>query len=288
MPSLNQAEFIEQAIESVLNQPYKKLELIIADGQSTDKTLHILKRIQSQDSRLKWFSSKDSGPANAINKALSQTKGSIIGWLNSDDLYTSDAVTRAVNALIPSEYVIVYGHGEHIDIHGHKIDTYPTLPPSLSLKEFSHGCFICQPTVFFKQTVFFLSGKLDESLKTAFDFEYWLRTFGLFSGRINFINHVQAQSRLHEDCITHKMRRTVALEGMQIISKYLGTAPNHWVKTYINELLDQPQNTWPFNDLHQHIELMISDTSAYMTTSEIKQLQKYIATDLRLKTHSEQ
>ena len=51
------------------------------------------------------------------------------------------------------------------------------------------------------------------------------------------MNEVQAYSRLHEDCITLRMRRTVTLEGMQLLAKYLGYAPKEWLLTYIDELL---------------------------------------------------
>jgi MoaA/NifB/PqqE/SkfB family radical SAM enzyme/glycosyltransferase involved in cell wall biosynthesis len=282
MPSLNQVDFIEQAIHSVLNQPYTKIELIVADGLSTDGTLSVLQTIQEQDSRLKWFSEKDSGPANAINKALSQIRGSIIGWLNSDDLYTQDAITRAINVLQDDNKVMVYGQGEHIDVNGKTIDLYPTLTPDVPLKQFSNGCFICQPTVFFNRTVFLLLGKLDETLKTAFDFDYWFRVFTQFSGRIGFVDKVQAQSRLHEDCITHKMRRTVALEGMQVIAKYLGYSPVHWMLTYRDELLNQSPETWEFDNLRKHIETFIDEGADYLTKDEATQLKNNFAKDTRL------
>ncbi len=287
MPSLNQADFIEQAIDSVLNQSYTRIELIVADGLSTDRTLSILQKKQALDSRLRWFSGKDNGPASAINKALSQIKGSLIGWLNSDDLYKQNAIKRAVSVLQDSNKVMVYGHGEHIDINGKTLGHYPTLPPNVALKQFSNGCFICQPTVFFKRTVFLLLGNLDESLKTAFDFDYWFRIFTQFSGRVGFIDEGQAQSRLHEDCITHKMRRTVATESMQVIARYLGSAPGHWLLTYRDELLDQPSNTWPFENLRIHIEASVDEVSIYMANDALLQLRNNIVKDSRLKTGME-
>jgi len=85
MPSLNQAAFIAAAVESVLSQSYPQLELIVGDGGSTDGTQAWLAQRQTQDARLRWFSEPDSGPADALNKLLRQAKGTLIGWLNSDD-----------------------------------------------------------------------------------------------------------------------------------------------------------------------------------------------------------
>lgn len=282
MPSLNQAAFIEQAMDSVLSQSYTRIELIVADGLSTDGTTSILQKQQKQDSRLTWFSEKDSGPANAINKALSQVKGSLIGWLNSDDLYTKDAIERAVNVLQDDNKVMVYGQGEHIDVNGETIDRYPTFPPDVSLKQLSKGCFICQPTVFFKRTILLLLGQLDEELKTAFDFDFWFRVFTQFSGRIGFVDEVQAQSRLHEGCITYKMRRTVALEGMQVIARYLGSAPGDWMLTYRDELLNQSPDIWEFDNLRKHITSFVDEGSVFLTKDEATQLKKVIANDIRL------
>ena len=71
-----------------------------------------------------------------------------------------------------------------------------------------------------------LLGPLNETLKTTFDYEYWLKAFRGFPERIGFVDHVLAYSRLHQDCITVKQRRQVALEGIQLLS---------WPKLYIKE-----------------------------------------------------
>lgn len=199
MPSFNQANFIAESVESVLSQSYRHLELIVvADGGSTDGTPDWLSQKSRQDPRLKWFSGPDTGPADALNKALKIVRGTLIGWLNSDDLYTPNAIQRAVDALITEPaWLMVYGHGEHIDEHGRFIEAYPTRLPSTPAEEFADRCFICQPTVFFKRSLTVLLGPLDETLKTAFDFDYWLRAFIQIPERIGFIDTAQAKSRLH-------------------------------------------------------------------------------------------
>lgn len=278
MPSLNQVAFIGQAIESILSQSYANLELIVADGGSSDGTLDLLHRKQSQDSRLIWFSGKDSGPANAINLALLQTKGTLIGWLNSDDMYLLGAIQRAVDGfLCEEEMLMLYGHGEHINENGQVIERYPTIPPVVSIQKFKQGCFICQPSVFFRRSMFILLGKLDEKLKTAFDFDYWLRAFLAFPERIGFIDNVQVYSRLHQDCITQRMRRTVTLESMQVISKYLGDAPAKWIITYADELSvdEKKDKKWL-----REVDSLIADGQQYLTKQELQALQLMSKKDL--------
>ena len=283
MPTLNQADFINAAIDSVFGQDYPAIELLVADGGSTDGTLELLKSRQATDSRLRWFSQQDEGPAEAINNALSKARGTIIGWLNSDDLYAPGAVSRAVNCMqLDGGLLMVYGQGQHVNGEGQYLSDYPTLPPSTSIKQFSEGCFICQPTVFFRRTMPLLLGKLDENLKTAFDFDYWLRAFIAFQERIGFVNEVQAYSRLHEACITLRMRRTVALEGMQVLAKYLGHAPKAWLLTYVEELLASSLQNDVGNSKRADVMSALEIASEWLTLEDQVFLVKHLNNDVRL------
>ena len=283
MPSLNQVAFVEQAIHSVLVQNYPHLELIVADGNSTDGTQDILARLKTVfGSRLIWHSEPDTGPANAINKALRQAKGNIIGWLNSDDSYTTDCIARAVTVLQNSpETIMVYGDGLHIDEQGNVINIYPTKPPSSTLIDFQTGCYICQPTVFLKRAVFDKVGLLDETIKTAFDFELWLRIFKNYPNRIDYIPKIQGLSRLHQNCITMRQRRLVALEGMEVLFRHLGTAWPHWILTYFEELCAiYPHEDSPY-DLKQHMLETIKTADKFITIDNKIKLTAQLENDKR-------
>lgn len=283
MPSLNQVRYIEAAIDSVLSQDYPNLELVVADGGSSDGTQALLAAWQARDPRLRWFSERDGGPAQAVNKALAKACGTLVGWLNSDDLYAPGAVSRAVLALeAEPDKLMVYGQAEHIDAEGKPLGRYPTRTPEAPLERFAEGCFICQPTVFFRRSMFVLLGKFDEQLKTAFDFEYWLRAFRAFPDRIGFVDAVQAYSRLHADCITLRSRRTVALEGMQLLARYLGHAPKEWLLTYFEELLAQPPAQHGFIDLRLHAEEAFAAAEPYMSASDRSVLRQQLQADTRL------
>jgi glycosyltransferase involved in cell wall biosynthesis len=84
-PSLNQGQFLEETILSVINQSYPNLEYIIMDGGSTDGSRNIIKKYESQITY--WDSIKDNGQANAINNGFKQCTGDIITFCNSDDTY---------------------------------------------------------------------------------------------------------------------------------------------------------------------------------------------------------
>jgi glycosyltransferase involved in cell wall biosynthesis len=273
MPSLNQARFINDAIDSIFSQEYRKVELIVADGGSTDDTVGCLAERQSTDARLRWVSAKDTGPAQAINSALKLVRGTVVGWLNSDDIYALGAVQRAVTTLQANpKWLMIYGHGEHVDDLGMRLHSYPTLPPDTPISQFTEGCFICQPTVFTRRTLWKLLGPLDENLKTAFDFEYWLRAFSAFPERIGFVDAVQAHSRLHAGCITVRMRRTIALEGMQVLARHLGSAPKEWLLTYVNELLAAPDGA-NIDDIRVQVDDALSVVHQWLPEGDLPELR---------------
>lgn len=234
MPSFNQRDFIEKSVNSVISKDDRLTELLIMDGDSTDGTLDLLASLSTKiynnnQKNFIWASEEDSGPANAINKGIALARGSIIGWLNSDDLYTPGAISRAVAMFEQNpRLMMVYGHGENIDVAGNVIGSYPTLPPSTPIEQFANGCFISQPTVFFKKSMWKLLGGLDESLQTAFDLDLWLRAFKAFPDRIGFVDAAQAQTRIHPNTITNRKKDLAKKEGYQVLRKHLGFAPSEW------------------------------------------------------------
>lgn len=271
MPSLNQGLYIEEAINSVLSQSWERLELIVQDGGSEDETLTILRRISEQDPRLKYSVDMDTGPAEALNKALANAKGTIIGWLNTDDLFVPGAIERAVDHFsMHQNAVFIYGHGVNIDEAGKKLGNYPTLPAPWADNEvipaaiqFVQGCFISQPTVFFKRVVYTLLGKLDESLQASFDMDYWIRVFRAFDGRIDFLPVEQAKTRIYDGTITSTQRSAVAVEGTYLSLKHFNVETVHWLRTFVDERQQ-------------------SSTAGYATEQELQFLERQLASMMAL------
>ena len=100
---LNNKKFLQQSINSVLNQSYKNYELIIIDGQSTDGTLDIIKKNKSKIDN--WISEKDNGFSEAVNKGIKLSRGSIIAILNSDDIFYKHALRTAANYFNRYKYI---------------------------------------------------------------------------------------------------------------------------------------------------------------------------------------
>ncbi|MEN8193576.1 MAG: glycosyltransferase family 2 protein [Bacteroidota bacterium] len=93
----NGESYLEETIQSVLQQSYDNVEYIIIDGGSTDGTIDIIKKYEDQIDY--WVSEKDRGIYDAMNKGLTLAVGKFIGIINADDWYEVSAIELSINAL---------------------------------------------------------------------------------------------------------------------------------------------------------------------------------------------
>jgi len=236
MPCRNAVSFLREAVASVLCQQ-ECLELLVADGGSSDGSLQLLQELAALDSRVRLVSRSDTGPADALNQTFRAARGTLIAWLNADDLYPPGALARAVAALAAHpRWLMVYGEGEEFDLDLGLRQRYPTLPPSCGVKAFRSHCFLCQPTVVFRRTMAVLLGPFDQHWRTAFDFDFWLRAFAAFPDRIGYLPHLQGRTRLHVATITSQQRSRVALEASALIARQFGASPVTRLHNYALEL----------------------------------------------------
>lgn len=96
MPMRNAEAYVSQAVNSILGQSYRNLELLVIDDQSTDQSRPIVEEILTRDSRVKLLSGQGKGIAAAKNKGLEHASGEIIMFCDSDDYFTDSRVTSHV------------------------------------------------------------------------------------------------------------------------------------------------------------------------------------------------
>ncbi len=175
-PSLNCVHLIEKCIHSVSTQNYPNIEHIIVDGASTDGTIEVLKKYNQ---RIKWISEKDSGEAEALNKALRMTTGDIITWLNVDDQYLgTDVFELVVNIFKNSSCDKVYGKGLAVNEEGEILwyrRSFSNFNLATIMRWFANPN-LYQPSMFYSRKVIAEVGEFREDLKYGIDYEYWLRT----------------------------------------------------------------------------------------------------------------
>jgi glycosyltransferase involved in cell wall biosynthesis len=231
-PSLNQGEFIEETIHSVLSQDYPRLEYIVVDGGSTDNTCDILRRYEG---RLRWLSEKDRGQADAVNKGFRMARGEILGWLNSDDTYLPGAVAKAVQALLDAQdAMMVYGKAYYIDELGQMSGIYRTEP--FDIARLAEWCFLCQPSVFLRSELFNHIEMLDVDLQYCMDYDLWIRIGQRF--KIVYIDAFLANSRLYPGTKTLSHRDAIFREILQVVEKHYGFVHPNWKYGYIHHKVE--------------------------------------------------
>jgi glycosyltransferase involved in cell wall biosynthesis len=261
--------FLREAVESVLRQT-ECLELLVSDGGSSDGSLQLLEALAAVDPRVRIISRSDDGPADALNQAFRAARGTLIGWLNADDLYPSGALARAVAALdAHPQWLMVYGEGDEFNSATGLQQRYPTLPPSAGIEGFRSHCFICQPSVVFRRSMVLLLGPFDEYWRNSFDFDYWLRAFKSFSHRIGYIPHLQGRTRLHEDTITNTQRSLVALEATELIARYFGSAPVTRLHNFGLELQLGLAKTKPGQSNTELMNELLVHATPWLNTNEV-------------------
>ena len=197
-PSLNQGEFIEQTIESVLSQEYPDLEYIVIDGGSSDGTLEVLRKYAG---KLHWVSEPDQGQSHAINKGLRMASGDVVAYLNSDDLYELGTLRKVGEFFsLHPEASWLTGRCRIIDQNGREVRQWMTFIKNFWLRTQSYTVlkvldYISQPATFWRREVMDKVGFFDETLHYAMDYDYSLRV-GCHS-RLWVLDDYLASFRVH-------------------------------------------------------------------------------------------
>ncbi len=198
-PSLNQAEFIEETILSVLGQDYPNLEYLVVDGGSGDGTVDVLRRHEGR--LLRWTSGPDDGQSDAINRGFAATSGEIIAWLNADDRYMPGAVTAAVEAFAEDPALdLVYGQAVFIDRAGRSLDSVRHGDEWSIGNLINRTNFVQQPAAFFRRTAFEAVGGLDVDLHYVMDYDLWIRLGS--RGGVRYLPEVMAEVRMYAETKT--------------------------------------------------------------------------------------
>ena len=176
LPSLNQDLYLEQAICSVLDQQRDDLQLIVMDGGSEDQSVEILQQYDDQIDH--WQSTWDSGPAEALNAALTWATGRYVAVLDADDAYQPFAVAEALRVLDGQETPWVVGHATRVDELDEHLEDLPAQPPSQLSELLLHGRRPMPGSACFYRTDLLRAfGGFDSTLRLAYTHELHARLY---------------------------------------------------------------------------------------------------------------
>lgn len=223
VPSFNQGNFLNDALESVFSQDVST-EVFVLDGGSNDNSLAV---IGNWENRLAgWRSRPDKGQAAAINEGIARGSAPYVCWLNSDDFFLSGGLRKLLETLeFAADSPAVYGRAWNVDRNGGKIRPYWTAP--FSRRHLANRCFICQPATMIRRQAWEQVGGLDESLRMAMDYDLWWRLSERF-GPLRYVDTFVAANRRHDESKTTMNRKEHYREAMRLVKRYYGRVPLKW------------------------------------------------------------
>jgi glycosyltransferase involved in cell wall biosynthesis len=199
-PSFNQASFLEETIQSVLDNKYPKIEYIIIDGGSIDGSVDIIRRYEKYLTY--WESKPDRGQSHAINKGLKYCSGEIFNWLNSDDYYYPDALNRVVEGFFTNRNAMVVGGRERafLSENGNTSTIHEGTNIKEPVEQLIYQGIIDQPSTFWRMDILKILGPLPEQLHYTMD-SYWWTKFLLLYGKthVTKIPEMLTNFRLHKN-----------------------------------------------------------------------------------------
>lgn len=217
-PVYNGAEYLEELIQSVLNQSYPKIEHLIIDDGSQDggATLSILKNYP----HLRWWSRENKGQYPTMNEGLLEATGEIVCYVSADDLISQDAIKYALEFLsIHSEFDGAFGITRFVDQAGNP-QAYPRpfqKAPISFVPYFAHiphcSLYIRRSSLLERNLLF------DPLLRYVGDYE-WMIRISQSDLKIGFINRELSRVRLHPDQTSQKNLKASSAEKQQVLDNH--------------------------------------------------------------------
>lgn len=245
-PTFEQAEYIRDTIESVLNQTFTDFEYIIVDSCSEDGTREIVEGYAARDKRIRYIREKDHGQADGINKGLLAAKGEIVAWLNSDDFYYNNKVLEHVDKVFKkfekgsddrkTSCGLVIGDAWYCD-RNKKMTEYN--PSDRKVKEdvIRRWYYIVQPACFWKN-----EGKLlDEKYHYVFDWKFFVELCEKY--RPVYTHKPYAVYRMYEDNKTGQNNAARRFEVYRLQKELEGNTLNTAWCRYVYKAYKRAEDT---------------------------------------------
>lgn len=219
IPTYNQACYLPEALDSVLQQTYPSIELIVIDDGSTDETTRIGKRYE-QDSRVHWIGQTNQGPAHARNQGIASAQGEYICLLDSDDMMHSDRIAKQYDAFQKDPSIdIVYTAVELIDSRGRPLGIMrgQAMPPPDFLALMLFRNLIPTSSVIMAKSPCLKEHPYHPAYRHAEDYELMLRLANLF--RFHYLDLPLTRYRRHQTNLSNNLEAHRAAE-CKVLQQY--------------------------------------------------------------------
>ena len=223
VPGYNLADYAVKAVESVLSQTYKNIEIIFVDDGSTDNTRE---RLAPYAGRVKYIYKENGGVCSARNRGIRESTGEFIALVDCDDAYLQTKIELCANFLREHpDYGLVHTDAYIIDEHDNAIgiDSHPDRRHTGWItNKLIMTNFICNPTIMFRRKCLDKAGMYDESLFPPADWDLWLRISEHY--QVGYIDQPLSQYRVISNSCFHGLERTKQ-ENKIVLDKFFARNP---------------------------------------------------------------
>ena len=234
IPAYNNENTIIATLESIRNQSYKNIEIIILDDNSKDKTLQLVTEQQKKDNRIKiYHNSTNLGMIGNWNKCIQMSNGEFVKLVCADDLLDKNEIEKETGVMILNPSVnLVESDTRLIDINGKKTGSFKRYHKSGLVK----GKKIARTSIiwnnFFgapvnnliRKSVLDKTGYFDEQFTYILDFDMWMKI--ACTGDVYIIHELLNSFRIRNDSNTGNLigkdRETYVAEHQRLVDKYAG------------------------------------------------------------------
>ena len=216
LPVYNGEKYLKQSIESVLNQTYENLELIIVNDNSTDSSLDIAKEFERIDSRVKVISNpRNLKLPSSLNNGFKNANGEYYTWTSDDNYYENNAIEEMVNYLESNQdKAMVCCNQTIIDLRANNNRLFK---PSLSVQDmlinnYVGACFL------YRKTAADAIGEYNPKKFLIEDYDYWLRM--MLYGNIGHLDKNLYNYRMRSDSLSGTREKEVLIRREKILKEY--------------------------------------------------------------------
>ena len=201
MPVYNCEDYIGFSLNSIINQTYKNIEIIVVNDGSTDKTKEILESYN--DKRLKIYSLPNGGVAKALNFGLNHCKGEYIARMDSDDISNINRIQLQYELMYKTRADLVWSNAVIIDEKGDYICSRLQPPKYFCVNNIKYVNFLVHPSVLVRKSKIMIAGGYNEEVKYGQDWLLW-REMIKNGDKFILINRPLLMYRINDKSVTFK------------------------------------------------------------------------------------
>lgn len=263
LPVYNEYNFLQEAIDSVINQSYPNIEIIIVnDGSTSRKVEEICLR---NITKITYLKKENGGVASALNCAINASKGEYIARMDGDDISYPERIWKQVEFLEKNEAIDICGTNfAYIDENDSVIwrSNLPLEDYKIKIQNIFQNS-LCHPSVMFRRKVFNNNLRYDENIK-AEDYELWLR----IEEKVKFANL--------RECLFGYRKNTLSVTN--VYSEEIYSATTMLIKEHLNRITDnafENISEYCFGNInyifkHTHEILLLVQKQLYICSTIVK------------------